>query len=504
MMTIADPHLSDRALGWLRFLWDKATTKDDWSDRGAPHEWWDAYSSAPTCSFPRFDLAEMAYTLPIMMESTPAWREVYVRIIDELLWRYVSFWGAIDWITLVGPDPNMDRYSPEFLCTVPESLRGRYPLPSWTGNGIEPWGLQPDPVGADGNLFHRAWLNLTLDFRRYVSGEANEHQTFNVTGYRNRQFPWTHARIARLLNHQLEDKPQGPHCENTKVFPFCVTAAGLGLQLHDQLHGTTLHEPFPRWAQFAQKHFMGLKRDGELDWFCFYYDPIVEKVGTLHEPYNALIFLHLLYPQDKPWGAQLYELCTRAIGFSDSKFPIVQIAKDPRMVVSALVTAREVGDNHTEKRLREFVENEFEPRWFGSENDRFGYWFGFQEPWPRGQLNATLMMAEAGAPGAWSRVFNEPLTTVHSEPTVRGVDYPNLGIKHARNDMARRLLNVVTTAATPSQRGTRTTITVERLPRPAAITVNLDAQDHPHWRVTGTDSVEIDLDIDDHHLLLHF
>jgi hypothetical protein len=114
------------------------------------------------------------------------------------------------------------------------------------------------------------------------------------------------------------------------------------------------------------------------------------------------------------------------------------------------------------------------------------------------------MMAEAGAPGAWSRVFNEPLTTVHSEPTVRGVDYPNLGIKHARNDMARRLLNVVTTAATPSQRGTRTTITVERLPRPAAITVSLDAQDHPHWRVTGTDSVEIDLDIDDHHLLLHF
>ena len=165
--------LNDRSLGWLRFIWDKATTEDDWSDQGEPHPWWDRYSEPPFCAFPRFDLAEMGYVLPMMLEATPAWREGYTRILDELARRYVTFWGGIDWNTLIGPDPNVDKYPPEWLTVVPEHLRGRYSLPGWTGNGIEPWGLQPDPVGCDGNLFYRGWLNLLLSMRHYVSGRGD-------------------------------------------------------------------------------------------------------------------------------------------------------------------------------------------------------------------------------------------------------------------------------------------------------------------------------------------
>ena len=36
------------------------------------------------CSFPRFDLGETAYILPVLVDQTPAWREVYTRIADEL------------------------------------------------------------------------------------------------------------------------------------------------------------------------------------------------------------------------------------------------------------------------------------------------------------------------------------------------------------------------------------------------------------------------------------
>ena len=53
-------------------MWDKATTDDDWSDQGEPHQWWDRYSEPPMCAFPRFDIAEMAYVLPMMLEATPA------------------------------------------------------------------------------------------------------------------------------------------------------------------------------------------------------------------------------------------------------------------------------------------------------------------------------------------------------------------------------------------------------------------------------------------------
>ena len=31
------PELGDRARGWLRHLWRKATTPDDWTEDGEPH-----------------------------------------------------------------------------------------------------------------------------------------------------------------------------------------------------------------------------------------------------------------------------------------------------------------------------------------------------------------------------------------------------------------------------------------------------------------------------------
>ena len=33
------PILNDRARGWLKFLFRKSTTPDDWSSTGEPHEW---------------------------------------------------------------------------------------------------------------------------------------------------------------------------------------------------------------------------------------------------------------------------------------------------------------------------------------------------------------------------------------------------------------------------------------------------------------------------------
>ena len=370
-MTKAPPQrLNDRALGWLRYIWDKATTRDDWSDRGEPHPWWDRYCEPPMCSFPRFDLPYTAYVLPLMIEATPAWREAYVRIADEVARRYTTFWGAVDWNTLIGPDPGVDRYPPEMLTLIPEKLRGRYAPPGWTGNGIEPWGLQPDPIGADGNVFYRGWLNLLLGMRRYVSGKADQDEPFDVTGYRNRQFTWTHARIAALISAQFVARPQGPHCENTKIWPFCVSATGLGLKLYDALLGTTVHAPFPRWVEYARKHYMELDRDGNLAWFVLYYDPIEQRAETFaHQTtaYSALTVLLYLYPQDRAFAEQLYTLSMRLLAWSDPRRPVVQLVDHPLNLATALFMAREFGDSTTEARLREVAETKYQPHFFGAE-----------------------------------------------------------------------------------------------------------------------------------------
>ena len=499
--------LNDRSLGWLRFMWDKATTDDDWSDQGEPHQWWDRYSEPPMCAFPRFDIAEMAYVLPMMLEATPAWREGYTRILDELARRYVTFWGGIDWNTLIGPDPNVDRYPPEWLTVVPEHLRGRYALPGWTGNGIEPWGLQPDPVGCDGNLFYRGWLNLLLSMRHYVSGQQSETTPFDVTGYQNRQFTWTHERIAHFISDQLVARPQGAHCENTKIWPFCMSAAGLGLKLYDELLDTSLNGPFLDWVSFAEKHYMGRDRKGRIDWVAFYYDPIENATMTFPgavNGYSALVLLHYLYPQNEQLGIDLYESAMRQLGWSNPKVPVVQLADDPQLLSTALWMAREIGDTTTWDRLRTVSESQFEPKFFGDGDSRFAFWLGESAPWPRGQINATMMMIECAEPGAWSRVFTAPNTAMYDEPTVHGVDYPLIGIRRTYHDAQRRVLEIDTYAATPSQRGSPTTFTVDHLPQGVTCALDVDGRPTSTWRRMAPDAIEVDLDVDDHRVSLTY
>ncbi|MGH8691336.1 MAG: hypothetical protein ACREUS_09945, partial [Burkholderiales bacterium] len=166
------PELNPRARGWLTHLWEKATTADDWSRAGEPHPWWDRYSTVPMLNFPRFDLSESTYALAIMADTTPAWREVYTRIADELVARHTTFWAAVDWLTQIGHDPKRADYPAWIMkALVPQHLRGQYDAPGWTANGVQPWGLQPDPIGADGFLFFRGFFNLVLSVYAYVSGD---------------------------------------------------------------------------------------------------------------------------------------------------------------------------------------------------------------------------------------------------------------------------------------------------------------------------------------------
>ncbi len=490
--------LSPQLQGWLRFVWDKATTPDDWSDQGTPHAWWDRTSTAPMCSFPRFDLGETSYILPVLADQTPAWREVYTRIADELVGRHTSFWAAIDWLTLIGHDPHPEEYPPEWLAFLPPHLQGRYDPPGWTANGVAPWGLQPDPIGADGNLFFRGFFNLLLSVYRYVAGDERWERPFQVAGYRERTFEWTHYRIAEFLHLQWKDRPQGPHCENTKIWPFCVSAAGLGLQLYDQSAGTSFHAVYDEWVDYAKRHYLKLDRRGRLAAFPFYYDPLEEVVCSFPGQATGLAALAItpyLLPQHREFGEFLYREGARLLGWSDPGKPVLPLS-DPRFLLVGLLVARELGDDVTEKRLRDLVDQSSEPRRFGEDDSRFGYWFGTGEEHPRGQLAALLMLCEAGEPGAWTRVFNNrDHARRFAEPTVEGVDYPTLGICRARNEPETGALHVATYAATPSRTGSATSFRVTRLSEARGVSVIEDGSAYPRWRALDDDSIEIELEV---------
>ena len=199
-MKSSQPKLNERAQGWLNFLYQKATTPDDWSENGTPHEWWDKTSTAPMCSFPRFDLQESTYAIGLMADRTPAWREVYSEILDEIAERSITYWAAVDWLTQFGHDPDRENYPEAWKGTlIPEEFWGDYDAPGWTANGIAPWGFHMDPIGADGNLFFKGWLNLTQSLHTYVSGYDKWASPFDLAGAYSSKFEWTQHQLADHL-----------------------------------------------------------------------------------------------------------------------------------------------------------------------------------------------------------------------------------------------------------------------------------------------------------------
>ena len=485
------PTLNRRARGWLRFLWEKATTPDDWNADGVPHMWWDRYSNPVVTSYGRFDLHNSSYALLLMADETPAWREAYTRIADGLASRYPTYWGAADWLTQIGDDPRRANYPDYVMQSIPERLRGNYNRIGWTANGIEPWGLSPDPIGSEGNLFFRGWFNLVLGIYRYISGDDKYERPFDVTGYGDQVFQWDQHRIAELLERQYRERPEGPQCENTKIWFPCNSAAGLGLYLYDRIYGRATHRPVEGWLEYARENFLGIGSDGRLEWVTSYYDPIVNHKAN-GGPGAGVGTAFLLLPQDRELATLLYESAANALGWND---PRVEI----RASQPGLVLARELGDHTAVARLRAAAEREYDPRFFGDDNEMFGWWFGLNEAYPRGQRSASMMVSEVGMGDAWYRAFEAPHLDKFDAPTVEGVDFPALGIYQAWNDTASGALHVGTYAAAPDRRGLDTSWRITNLPSTDDVFILCDGEPFRRFSVAGPNAIRLDTTIDLHH-----
>lgn len=509
------PRHNERTKGWMRFIWDKATTADDWSysedierpwginiPRGdidftirddRPHPWWDQYSSAPMLSYPRFDLSDSSYAVMLMADQTPAWREVYTRILDELAIRHTSYWAAIDWNTFIGPSPDRENYTalwaPGYQAW-PDRVRGNYDAPGWTANGVQPWGLQPDPIGADGNLFFRGWLNLLLSIYKYVSGDDKWEQPWEIAGYENEHFEWTQPRIVEHLHSQYKARPEGPHCENTKIWPICNSSAGLGMYLSDQLGVTNAHGAFEDWIAFMRDNYMGINDQNQIEWMTLYYDPLEEFKVNLPGPAagNGLAFY--LLPQSPELATQIYDAVANASGWRDPSREIAPSAQ-------GMVIAKALGDYEVAERLGAAAERASDPRWFGENMDRFGWWFNNGEPWPRGQASAQQMINEIGE-GNWIEAFKVKHLDKYTAPTLEGVDYPNLGVDTAWNDKEAGVLHISTYAADSNASGQQTSWQITNLPNAPEVTVLRDGTTMNNIQVVNSNTIRVPTDIGEH------
>ena len=496
------PKLNDKSLGWLTYLHRKASTNDDWSEDGKPLEWWDKESNPPVLNFARFDLSESSYALGLMADVTPAWREVYSDILKGLSERHLTFWAAYDWLTQIGPDPDRKTYSKELIdLWIPDHLIGKYDKPGWVANGIQPWGLQADPIGADGNLFFKGWLNLIQCLHVYMTGEDTWGKSFQVAGIDRSRFEWTQHSLVDHLTSQWAKNPLGPHCENTKIWPYCLSAAGLGLKLYDSIFQQEKHAIFHDWVAHTKNKYYGFSPSGALEWTPIYYDPIIDHIHTAG-PSNGLTIAFYMMPQDPIFAEYLYKTAVKKLEW-DNVYQEIKMKPEPRFMALGLACAKEFGDLTVEKRLRNFAEKHFEPQWFGENGVHFGYWFNLQENWPRGQWSALAMMAEVGERGAWSNLFQNPNLEKFEAPTLRGVDFPDLMVSTAFNDKNNGTLNIKFGSRNLTKIHKKTHVRISNLPDLRVVKIKKDGHIYNSWRVSGKNEIEIETGYTDTNLEIY-
>lgn len=255
---------------------------------------------------------------------------------------------------------------------------------------------------------------------------------------------------------------------------------------------------FESWWTYAERRYLSLPERGHPDWIAFYYDPIIDHVHRGSPQFGLYVALYLA-PQKPEVARRLLDWAADTYRWSAGDGAIRPV-RDTRVYALGLVLANELGDTVSYARLREHVERTCEPRW-DPERGEFTWGFGLGEPVPRGQLNGTIMMAEVGGAGAWSRIFKRPNLTRFAQPTVCDIDYPTVGVSRAWYDPDHRRLAIDTYAADGARRGAATSFRVTHVEHPTRTRVVRGGGAYDDWHVTGPAEITVESDVADREFL---
>ena len=75
-------------------------------------------------------------------------------------------------------------------------------MPGWTANGVEPWGIQMDPIAADGMLFYKGFFLVLLGLRSMIATNDRWNEPFDMIRDGENTFRWSHTTIASHLANQ--------------------------------------------------------------------------------------------------------------------------------------------------------------------------------------------------------------------------------------------------------------------------------------------------------------
>ena len=254
---------------------------------------------------------------------------------------------------------------------------------------------------------------------------------------------------------------------------------------------------FERWWSHAEAHYVGLRNGKLSDTLTLYYDPIL-RYDHRRGPESALMMAVYLAPQKPEVAELIFAAGAERLGWttdarcaSRAAIPVLPCGAS-FWPASLATTPSTTSSTPTAKRITK-------PTWEAAIGE-FTWGFGLNELHPRGQFNATRMMAEPLSEGAWRRLFNAPNLRKFSDPTVYGVDFPTVCLSQACYDAARGRLVIATDAGLPDAAGRPTSFRVANLD-PTSCQVEIDGRPSDAWRIVEGD-LEINTIVAEHVILV--
>jgi hypothetical protein len=228
----------------------------------------------------------------------------------------------------------------------------------------------------------------------------------------------------------------------------------------------------------------------------FYYDPTIDYHHRLPVGRAGLFPAYFLAPQKPVEARALFSAVLESLGMADPAAPAV--LDGPQRTPMIIHLSREWGLHALADALGEAADEHYEPTW-NDERGEFTWGFGLDEEHPRGQFNAAMAAAEAMSPGAWSGLFGTAPRERFAQPTVEGIDFPDLALTQAWWDPGDHRLLLATTPRNDALVGRPTTFRLTNLPGASAWTVEADsAAATPTTTATGPDRLEVTTTIGSH------
>jgi hypothetical protein len=241
------------------------------------------------------------------------------------------------------------------------------------------------------------------------------------------------------------------------------------------------------WSRTARSEYLGFANGLPAREVTFYYDPTIDHHHRLPVGRAGLFPAYFLASQKPAEARALLNAVTAEAGMAGLAAPIE--LPGPQRTPMLIHLAKEWSLAALADSLQHAADERYEPTW-DQERGEFTWGFGLGEEHPRGQFNAAMAAAEVMSEGAWWRLFNVGPGDRYGQPTVCGIDFPNVTLTQAWWDDGEARLLLATDAVNGSVVGQPTRFGIAKLEEPSAWTV-----ESPDGAPVATATVGLELEV---------